>query len=104
MMKNKSERTCIVVFQFVFTRLADHLGAYMNGLILKCLSSIFFNFFFTCGYLSSFKTAKRKKTLHSFIWDPVERVIIQNQPLKTALENRWSQNQGKILEKYLWAS
>ena len=100
-MKNKNERACIVVFQFVFTILADHLGAYMKGLILKCLFLIYFFFFFTFGYLSSFKTANRKKTLNSFKWGPVGRAIIQNQSLKTALENRWSQNQGKILEKYL---
>ena len=103
-MKNKGERACIAVFQFAFTRLADHLGAYMKGLIVKCLSLLYIFYFFTCGYLSSFKTANRKKTVNSFIWGPFERVILQKQPLKTALENKWSQNQGKTLEKYLWTS
>ena len=103
-MKNKSEIACVVVFQFVFTRLADHLGAYMKGLILKCLSLLYFFDFLTYGYLSSFKTANRKKALLLFIWVPFERVIIYKHPLKTALENRWSRNQGEILEKYRWTS
>ena len=94
-MKNKSARACIIVFQFAFTRLADHIDAYMKGLILKCLSSIFFLIFLHMATCLVLKQQIEKRVFILFIWCPFERVITQKQPLKTSLENRWSQNQRK---------